>query len=192
MNSAMDDFILMAYNDILNQNVIGKGCGWGSYRADDDVFTVESVEVYLIDDFLQADLSGTARVSFDTVLGMETLSDLNLSDKIEELRDEAAEQDEYDISEDKLKPLWELVESREADIIEESYEYVADTVDLIDLNYDTEIYIKAGDITVVDDVGLWDLIEESFGVDRAYATVGDLKTNLIDFNFETFVSWANG
>ena len=192
MNSAMDDFILMAYNDILNQNVIGKGCGWGSYRDDDDVFTVESVDVYLMDGDLQVDLSGTARMSFDTVMGTDALSDLNLFDKIDELRDEAAEQDEYDVPEDKLKPLWELVESREGDIIEESYDYVADTIDLIDLNYTTEIYIRAGDITVVEDVYLWDLIEESFGVDRAYATVGDLKTILIDFNFESFVSWANG
>lgn len=192
MNSAMDNFILMSYEDILNQFVIGKSCGWGSYGGKDDYFTVESVDVYLIDDDLQAELGGTARVSFDTVMSMETLSDLNLSDKIDELRDEAAEQDEYDISEDKLKPLWELIESRESDIIEESYEYVADTVDLIDLNYNTEIYIKAGDLTVVDDVGLWELMTDSFGVDRAYATVGDLKTILIDFNFESFVSWVNG
>lgn len=191
-NDVMDNFILMSYNDILNKNVIGKGCGWGSYRDDNDVFTVERVDVYLMDGDLQADLSGTARMSFATVMDTDALKDLNLFDKVDKLRDEAAEQDEYDVPEDKLKPLWDLIESREGDIIDESYDFVAGSIDLIDLNYGGSMYSRAGDITVVEDISLWDLIEESFGVSEAYATVGDLKTILIDFNFESFVSWANG
>lgn len=153
-------------------------------------FEIEEADIYFSDQDLECELSGTGYLHLRTAL-------LN-SEVLEEISSEALDiVDDFDkgdvAANKKIDELWERIQEKEHELIDEVDEWVFGVLEMIDYNdmpmsqYEVKVEINDSRVSTISMEELLNFVAPGA---RYYNTIGNVKPVLVGFEKETLVDYV--